>query len=315
MSYDEEAPPLSLDEPFFSPANFQDAEETRPGMASSEAFGGGGNAVRTIVGQCMNRHLNELVPHGSPALTGSSNSNWRKRIREMMVKQNEEVLGFLQKPVSEHPTFGPVETAMRRFVMRNDVDSRAVPVLKDVLNESLTIAKFQEELSTELTKFGPSSITELQRQSSALLGIYKDIGEKLVDAENRLKLQMEKMDRLIARVASIMELNTNSALPRVVDALEDYLKLAFRDFHIESLYKEVLVLYQKHVVLREAIQVLRVGGTGQTDPLCAICLQESVCHVNVPCGHTFCAGCSRRQGLTCSMCRTNVKERVKLFFS
>lgn len=298
----------------FSPADFQDAEDTRPPAGASESFGGGGRAAREIVGQTMSRHLAELVPMQSPAQTGGI-SNWRKRIRELMVQQNETVLNFLTRPTSEHPVFGPVETAMRRFAMRGDVDTRSTIMLKTLLNTEQASTEIQSSIAQRLDVHGPSSLTQLQAQNRALLEYYKETGEKLIEAENQLKLRLEKMDKLSHRVGLMMELQTNEAIPPLLECLEQYLKIAFKEFQIEDHYKGLLALYQKHAALRDAIKILQVGTSTSGDPMCGICLAEPVGYVHVPCGHTFCGGCSRRQGLSCPICRTTLRERVKLFFS
>lgn len=302
----------------FSPADFQDAEDTRPGVVSSESFGGNGQAVRGIVGQTLSRHLTELVPHQSPGLTGGSNQvNWRKRIRDMMVRQNEQILGFLQRPVGDHPAFGPVETAMRRFSVRGDIDGRSATPLNRLIQSDQVQSQIQTAIQERLSKYGPSDLNQLQAQNRALLELYKEIGEQLIENENQLKLRLEKMDKLQQRVASMLELQTNDALPRVVEAMEEYLKIVFRDLQIEIYYTQLLTLYQKHAKLRESIKILQIGSpSGNTsEPICGICLAEPVSYVHTPCGHTFCSVCSRRQGLTCYICRQNTRERVKVYFS
>lgn len=298
----------------FSPADFQDAEDTRPPAGASEAFGGGGQAFREIVGQTMSRHLAELVPIQSPAQTGGI-SNWRKRIRELMVQQNETVLSFLLRPVSDHPTFGPVETAMRRFALRGDTAARGSVLLKTLLNTEQYSQEIQTSIAARLQDNGPSTLPQLQAQNRALLEYYKETGEKLIEAENQLKLRLEKMDKLSSRVGLMMELQTNEAIPALLESLETYLKIAFKEFQIEEQYKQLLALYQKHAALRDAIKILQVGSSTTGDPMCGICLAEPVGFVHAPCGHTFCGGCSRRQGLSCPICRTTTRERIKLFFS
>jgi hypothetical protein len=302
----------------FSPADFGDAEDTRPASSVTEAFSGNGQAVRGIVGQTLARHLSELVPQQSPGMTGGSNQvNWRKRLRDMMIRQNETTLGFLQRPVGDHPMFGPVETAMRRFAIRGDVENRASAPLSTLLNTETIQQEIQTQIHERLSKDGPSSLTQLQAQNRALLELYKEIGEQLIETENQLKMRLEKMDKLQHRVASLMELQTNEALPRVVESMEEYLKIAFRDLQIEIYYNTLLKLYQKHAKLRESIKILQIGSPSgnSSDPLCGICLAEPVSYVHTPCGHTFCGVCSRRQGLTCYICRQNTRERVKVYFS
>ena len=87
----------------YAAANFEDADESRPGAAYMESLGGTQDAIHGIVTQALQRHVSDTIsPAASPMLTSSS--NWRKRLREMMLRQNEQVLSFLFKPVGEHPT-------------------------------------------------------------------------------------------------------------------------------------------------------------------------------------------------------------------
>lgn len=47
---------------------------------------------------------------------------------------------------------------------------------------------------------------------------------------------------------------------------------------------------------------------------CSICLDENVSRVNIPCGHVVtCEKCCKRMGNTCSICRQNVENRVKIY--
>jgi hypothetical protein len=257
--------------------------------------------------------MTELTPHGSPTFQNHG-TNWRRRIREMMVLQNEKTLGFLQKPIGEHPTFGPVETAMRRYALRNTIDSRATQTLHDIFNDIDKESDIQSEIAERLSAHGTSSLQEIQSQCYALFELYKEVGEKLMESENQLKMRMEKIDKLQARVANLMELNSNAALPSLMEALEKYLSVAFNDLQIEQLYKEVLLYYKKHSILRESMQVLRIGSN-TSDPLCAICFQDPIQYCHTPCGHTYCSHCSRRQSMQCAICRTPTRDRVKIYFS
>jgi hypothetical protein len=150
---------------------------------------------------------------------------------------------------------------------------------------------------------------------AALFEMYKTTGEQVLECENQIKLLLDKMTAIQSRVTIVMELQSNDALPSVTDALEKYLEVAFRDLRIEDQYKRLLYLYQKHIALRDTIQLFRAGSQTHTEPICPICLQESVTSAITPCGHTFCSGCARRMSTECYLCRGKIRERVKLFFS
>lgn len=304
----------------YAPANFGDAEDSRPNGAHMEALGGGNNPIQGIVQQSLSRNVTEAVPPSvSPQLSSYSihTNNWRKRLREMMIRQNETTLEFLFRPVAEHVIIGPVEQALRRYAIRQDIDTGAIRTFKQVLHDisGSQIQQIQSEIEECVLKKGTSSLANLRAQVNALIELYKETGEKLLECENQLKLRLEKMDKIQKRVSTVIELQTNEAMPELIASLENYLKISFRDMSVEPFYKNLLYLYQKHILLREAIQVFKTGNQLTNEPMCPICLGESVAMAIVPCGHTFCTTCARRMMHECGVCRGKIRERMKLFFS
>jgi hypothetical protein len=300
-------------------ADFPDADDSRPIGAYMEALGGSHNAIPEIVQQTLGRHVTEaLPPRTSPQLTSFSmnTGNWRKRLREMMIRQNETVLGFLYKPSAEHSVIGPVEQALRRYALRQDVDTGAVKTLKSMLNDlsGSQQAQIDSEIEEAVLKKGTSNLSQIRAQVNAIVELYKETGEKLLDSENQLKLRLEKMDKIQRRVSTIIEMQTNEAMPELVAALEKYLKVSFREMGIEVYYKELIYLYQKHITLREAIQVFKIGNQA-SEPTCPICLTETIGMAIVPCGHTFCQTCAKRMVNECGVCRGRLRDRLRLFIS
>jgi hypothetical protein len=233
----------------------------------------------------------------------------------MMIRQNETVLGFLHRPVADHATIGPVEQALRRYAIREDIDVHAIKPLKQLLVDISGCQQIQEEIEAIVLGKGPSSQQQLKAQVNALIELYKDTGDKLLECENQLKMRLDKMDKVQRRIGNVMELQTNEATPEVVQALEHYLKISFRDMSVEPLYKNLLFLYQKHIALREAIAVFKTGNQLVNEPICPICITDAVTTAIVPCGHTFCNSCSRRMSMECGVCRGRIRERMKLYFS
>ena len=123
------------------------------------------------------------------------------------------------------------------------------------------------------------------------------------------------MDGVQQQVSLILSLRTNDSTPTLLTALESYLQSTFRDITIEPLYKQLLELYQLHMALRDSIQLFRLGSSVHSEPTCGICLHESVGCAIVPCGHTFCTTCARRMSVECGICRSRIKDRMKLYFS
>ena len=313
-----EYPPgnFSLDSQYAS-AQFGDAEDTRPTAAFMESFGGH-EAINGIVSQALARHVSESTPAtSSPLLTSmtTNTNNWRKKLRETMIKQNESVLEFLMKPSTEHPTIGPVEMALRRYAVRHDVDTNSLKTLGELFSTTAPIDAVQEEIRTCISQKGLSSMEELRAQVNSLIELYKETGEKVLECENQLKLRLDKLDKLHKRVAVIMELQKNEATGPLITALEQYIKISFRDSGIETYYKDMICLYQKHIALREAIQLFKTGTSLPSEPTCPICLADPISTVIVPCGHTFCVSCARRMAMECGICCGKIRDRLKLFMT
>ena len=304
----------------YASANFGDAEDSRPIGVNMESLGGGNDPIRGIVQQTLTRNITEGMPsQPSPQLNSSSihANTWRKRLREMMIRQNEITLGFLFRPSTDHSIIGPVEQALRRYAIRQDVDTSVIRTFKQVLGDlsGNQLQQIHTEIEECILKKGSSNLVNLRSQVNALLELYKETGEKLLECENQLKLRLEKMDKIQRRVSTIIELQTNDAMPELIQSLEQYLKISFRDMGIEPFYKNLLYLYQKHINLREAIQVFKTGNQLTTEPMCPICLGESVSMAIVPCGHTFCVTCARRMMHECGVCRGKIRDRMKLYFT
>ena len=301
----------------YASSNLVDADDSSSSGILLDAVGGGhSNAINGVVNQIRNRHMAEAIPpQSSPALTSfsSAHNNWRKRLRDMMVQQNENTLAFLLRPVTDHPTIGPAQKALRRFALRNDVELSTVQPLRNILTDISGLSITEEEIKNKLAEKGQSSLTQIKAQVNSLIEFYKETGERLLETENQLKMRLDKMDDIQKRVALIMELKTNKATPELVGVLEKYLKEEFSALQIETHYKSLLHLYQKHLHLREAIQVFKTANNLNSEPICSICITKHVGYAIIPCGHTFCEPCVRRMNYECGICRTRIKERMKIF--
>jgi hypothetical protein len=269
---------------------------------------GGGADIKDIVSQTLSRHITEL----SSPKPSTSMSSWRKRLRELMLVQTENVLDFLLKPSTEQKVVGPIESLLRKYSLRKEVDHSVTKPLKDLLSPGGSI---EEEINECISKSGPSTITQVRSQVSSLLEMYKDLGEKILESENQLKLRVEKLGKLYTQVASVLELQVSPETEDLLKGMEKYLSTAALDLNIEGIYKDLLQLYGKHIALRETIQMAKLGTCLPSEPWCSICLSDTIAYAIVPCGHTYCVGCCRKMVYDCGMCRTRIKERLKIYIS
>jgi hypothetical protein len=122
------------------------------------------------------------------------------------------------------------------------------------------------------------------------------------------------MDKTYQKVVGFYELPMNEDSEKLAESVEVYVKRIMEENQIEKEYSEAVEAYRRFAALRELILFFRFTDLQDKEPLCSICLSETVGFVLVPCGHTLCGGCLKRQTLSCYMCRTAVREKVKLYF-
>ena len=101
----------------------------------------------------------------------------------------------------------------------------------------------------------------------------------------------------------------------MISASEVYLKNIFEENTIEQAYVETIQALKKITILTDSMYTIRQMVNASTEPLCAVCFQEPVRLVSIPCGHTFCVSCGSKQLTTCYICRIPVKDRIKIYFS
>jgi hypothetical protein len=112
----------------------------------------------------------------------------------------------------------------------------------------------------------------------------------------------------------VITLGENDALPGLIDSFTKYANKIYESAGFEQNYVELMEGYKKWNICRQIISVHQIMND-TTEPQCSICLTESITHTIVPCGHTFCTNCSKKQNTTCYICRGQIRERVKLFFA
>jgi hypothetical protein len=294
----------------FSPANFEDAEDTRPLQIQFDPTGTGTYVpYSTLVNNVLQRQDIEIREKTvSPSPTPA---HWKRRFREFMTTKNEDLILFLRNPTGNQSTLARADLFIQKFG-RSDFKaehSSLQSVILDVSGES-SIKKINEELQT----IGPSSSKEILEQVRWLFDAYRTAGEECIRQENNLKCKLDILDKLYQKIIGFCELPVNEESEKLAESIEVYMKKLMEDHMIEKEYKASVEAYRRFVAIREISQLFRFLDLQDKEPLCSICLTESVGFALVPCGHTLCGNCLKRQTNICYMCRNTVREKVKIFF-
>jgi len=295
----------------FAPADFGAAEDTQPAEIQLDPTGNGSLfPYSTIVSNVLSRQMYEMKEKTPQVLTVTINS-WKKRLREFMGNKNEDLLEFIRKPLSSHPTLGRTVDFMKRFGRLDFLASHATlqSIAMDPSGQSL-MPIFEAEMKAS----GPASFQELHEQIKWIYDRYRQAGEDCMRNESLLRARLDNFDKIHQKMVLLLDMPSNDASPDIAASVEKYLEKNFQDNGIKEYYTDYIIAYRRFLSLREIVLFLRTTESVDKEPLCSICLNESVGFALVPCGHTFCNTCSRRQMTQCYMCRSQIRERVRLFF-
>jgi hypothetical protein len=271
------------------------------------------------VNNIFSRHANELRTATEGALQPLHQIG-RKKIRELIAKQNNEVFGFLQHPERTPSSLGIAETLFRRY--GHDAPTyRGTSSISRELNVDVSMSPVLAEVTAALETVGRdasantlSTLSVLTHQLRWIFQQYKAVGEEVQRLEALLQQKTQMLDKLQQRLPLITNLTTNDAYPPLLEAFQAYLQNAFRNSQIETTYRELVEAYKKWQVLRELVALPSIANSDSREPLCSVCLTDAITHAIAPCGHTFCTNCVRRMSHQCYICRGQAREKVKLYF-
>lgn len=239
----------------------------------------------------------------------------KKKLKDLIHKHNTEIFSFLEHPEKVPKILGSAEDIFRKY--GKDVPTiKGVPThhilreLKVDASVDTVVQTIEHQLASQQCS---GTLATLLKQLRWLFQEYKNTGEEVLRLETTLFQKMETLDKIHQRLPSIMNLTETASLPSLIDAFSVYAKEAFQGAHFEENYTQLVEEYKKWNVCRQIISAQQAMRESP-DPPCAICLLDTVSYAIVPCGHTFCSSCSKKQNTTCYICRGVIRERLKLFF-
>lgn len=241
----------------------------------------------------------------------------RKKLKDLIAKHNNKIFSFMIHPDKSPHIVNAAETIFRRFghdipIIKSNPKSH---LFKDLqLDTSLQHAI--AEFDTGLKKIkGEGTLQDFMKQVRWLFTQYKNIGEEVLRLETTLFQKIELLDKLHNRIQMITSLSDNDALPPLLESFTKYADKIYASCAFEDNYIELIEGYKKWNICRQIISVQNLMKNNESEPQCSICLAEPVSNAIVPCGHTFCVTCSKKQNTTCYICRGQIRERIKLYFA
>ena len=296
----------------FAPADFSDADVPLGAM-----FDVGGHGSNTPYTSAVNAIVHKATDEakGRAITLLSLPSGWKRRLRDFINKKNNELLDFLKLSVPSHAVLGPGEILLRRF--GNPQVSPNHPSVRDMV---MDISGGAEEVLTELNKQlddfkQEGNLTNYAKQTQVIYDEYRSAGEDVLQQQGILRAKLEKLDKIQSRITSVLDIDPTEEYEPLMEATELYLKKIFEKNQIEETYTNLIKAYRKFVTLRDVVSMGRGLLEYESEPLCSICLDETVSYTLSPCGHTFCGTCMRKQNGNCFICRVSIRDKIKIYFS
>jgi hypothetical protein len=313
----------------YASVNDLDEEDLHPlddTYLSGTPLTGNGGSYTITVNNILSRHSGEIRSATEHALQPLHQIG-RKKIRELVTRQNNTLFSFLQHPERTPNALGFAETLFRRYG-HEAPQYRGGSSISRELNVDISMGGALGDVSARLHTVGAEAVAAaggdasggnalcvLTHQLRWIFLQYKAAGEEVQRLEALLQQKTEMLDKLQKRLPLVMNLTSNTAYPPLLDAFQAYLEQAFQNSQIETTYRELAEAYKKWQVLRELVALPAIANqNGSQEPTCTVCLTDAITHAIVPCGHTFCTNCVRRMATQCYVCRGQAREKVKLFF-
>ena len=269
---------------------------------------------KTTVTNILSKHCSEIKISSDDIIQPINVA--KKKLKDLITKHNNEIFSFMSRPDKSPEIFGIAETIFRKY--GHDVPSingnTTHTILRD-LNLNTSMNTIVSEFDDNLKKIGEGGIDSFMKQNRWIFTQYKNIGEEILRQEIILHQKIDVLDKLNNRMPFITGLTNNEVLPELIDIFSKYSESIYVSCKLDENYIELVELYKKWNICRQIVTLHQIMKSNTNEPQCSICLTEPVSYAIVPCGHTFCSNCSKKQNTNCYMCRGIIRERIKLYFT
>jgi len=154
------------------------------------------------------------------------------------------------------------------------------------------------------------ALREAQRRAVRL---YVASAQRVCAAEGRLEEKLKRLETVVTRVNDLLFLEPTAELEAMAGPTRAYLDSVLDKVALEDDYRALIEAYRRFATLKGIVSLSQFHRP--TVPTCTICMAKEVAQVVIPCGHTFCEDCCRTQMTGCYICRVQIRDKVRLFFS
>jgi len=286
-----------------APADFPDAD---------------GNELKTLDSNVLTNVVSNVSLYHVSGDTSEKQQNakvWRKKVREIINTHQERIIDFFTKPVPKEHPLKIAQSLLTRYSKHNQyltMNDSSKQTLKDFIVDVSGEGIHQLNIYIAELEKSRVSDTPLQKyifMTRSLLDYMKTVGDEMIRIDQALQNQCFHLDIVVDKVIQLISLD-RPEIEGFEEVMQKYIQQQFECHPIEKLYLSYIYAIQKYAALRDILTSQRVMNA--SEPLCCVCMSETIIMVFIPCGHTFCTNCSKKTA-ACHVCRQGVTSRVKLY--
>jgi len=263
--------------------------------------------MTTAIHNISARHMHDLslsLPDDRQFLRA-----WRRQLQDTMHQQNTRLVRFLCSDISG---LADAEISQRCAAILNKYGKPTWSFTSSI--RDLNISPDSEDVKAHIATELGMPTTALRDAIKRAIRCYTNAAAGLSAAEQRLEEKLRRLEAVYERVNALMFMEPTAALEELGTATKNYLLSVLERIDLESDYGELIACYKKFAALRGLVSLASFQRSS-TAPTCTICMTREVSQAMTPCGHTFCEECCRAQMTACYICRLQIRDKVRLYFS
>jgi hypothetical protein len=281
--------------------NFEDQDAGSGPVHASPNLGPTTAALHNVVARNLH-DIGAAVPDDRQFLR-----SWRRQLQDCLNQQNSRAIRFLLADISgsESEITRRCQDVLAKYSKSTWSFTSSTRDLSLPTGASEDPAALERELG-----IAPATLHEAMRRAVRL---YVAAASGLTSAESRLEEKLKRLETVVGRVNDLMFMEPTQELTGLEGPVRVYLDSILDKITIDGEYRELMEQYRRFVQLKGIVGL----GNFQRGPAptCSICMTREVAQAVTPCGHTFCEECCRTQLTSCYICRVQIRDRLKLYFS
>jgi hypothetical protein len=237
--------------------------------------------------------------------------SWRRQLQDCMTQQNGRIVRFLVATDVSGSTVAELELTRRCSDVLHKYSRPTWNFASST--RDLTLNTSTVDVMGEIEREIGLSPAVLRETLKRVIRMYINTATTVSAAEGHLEEKLRRLETVIGRINDMLFMEPTAELEELAGPTRAYLDSVLDKISIEADYKELVENYKKFATLKGLVSLMAFQRS--PNPTCTICMTKEISHALTPCGHTFCEDCCRSQMTACYVCRLQIRDRLRLYFS